>query len=151
MKTDVLESRFVVPGISELVAKVWKACARHKSVVWRGAVLRMKPGGTIDGLLKHPDNYQAFDCRPPTLFFTPGKHSGTSGVRVVHPLGEQPMDGRPNRVYGCSQFCQCIACPSVRGADAQVIQQRPLHWLWPIKGSEPDGHSTRSVRGIGRA
>ena len=84
------------PGISELVAKAsGRPVPWHKSVVGEGAFTH-EAGVHIDGLLKHPDNYQGFD---PAIVgrqhrFVLGKHSGTSGVRVVlASLGENVSDG----------------------------------------------------------
>lgn len=84
------------PAISELVAKAsGRPVSWHKSVVGEGAFTH-EAGVHIDGLLKHPDNYQGFD---PAIVgrqhrFVLGKHSGTSGVRVVlASLGEAVSDG----------------------------------------------------------
>ena len=84
------------PAISELVAKAsGRPVPWHKSVVGEGAFTH-EAGVHIDGLLKHPDNYQGFD---PAIVgrqhrFVLGKHSGTSGVRVVlESMGEAVSDG----------------------------------------------------------
>ncbi len=84
------------PAISELVAKAsGRPVSWQKSVVGEGAFTH-EAGVHIDGLLKHPDNYQGFD---PAIVgrqhrFVLGKHSGTSGVRVVlAALGESVSDG----------------------------------------------------------
>ena len=84
------------PALSELVAKAsGRPVPWHKSVVGEGAFTH-EAGVHIDGLLKHPDNYQGFD---PAIVgrqhrFVLGKHSGTSGVRVVlSSLGENVSDG----------------------------------------------------------
>ena len=84
------------PALSELVAKAsGRPVPWHKSVVGEGAFTH-EAGVHIDGLLKHPDNYQGFD---PAIVgrqhrFVVGKHSGTSGVRVVlASLGEVISDG----------------------------------------------------------
>lgn len=57
----------------------------QKSVVGEG-VFTHEAGIHIDGLLKHPDNYQGFD---PQLVgrehrFVLGKHSGKGGVQAVY-------------------------------------------------------------------
>ena len=72
-----------------LSAKVASASGRpvawQKSIVGEGAFTH-EAGIHIDGLLKHPDNYQGFD---PQLVgrqhrFVVGKHSGTRGVQAVY-------------------------------------------------------------------
>jgi len=84
------------PAISELVAKAsGRPVPWQKSVVGEGAFTH-EAGVHIDGLLKHPDNYQGFD---PSIVgrqhrFVVGKHSGTSGVQaVLASLGEAVSDG----------------------------------------------------------
>ena len=56
----------------------------QKSVVGEG-VFTHEAGVHIDGLLKHPDNYQGFDPRilGRQHCFVLGKHSGRSGVQAV--------------------------------------------------------------------
>jgi homocitrate synthase NifV len=66
----------------------------QKSIVGEG-VFTHEAGIHIDGLLKHPDNYQGFD---PRLVgrqhrFVLGKHSGKGGVQAVYTeLGEAVSD-----------------------------------------------------------
>ena len=73
----------------ELALMVANASGRpipwQKSVVGEGAFTH-EAGVHIDGLIKHPDNYQGFD---PRLVgrehrFVLGKHSGKVGVRTVY-------------------------------------------------------------------
>ena len=83
------------PALSAIVAHAsGRPVAWQKSIVGEGAFTH-EAGIHVDGLLKHPDNYQGFD---PQLVgrehrFVLGKHSGTSGVQAVyaalgHPLAE---------------------------------------------------------------
>jgi homocitrate synthase NifV len=79
------------PTISEKVAKAsGRPVPWQKSIVGEG-VFTHEAGIHIDGLLKHPDNYQGFD---PQLVgrqhrFVLGKHSGKGGVQAVYAeLGE---------------------------------------------------------------
>jgi homocitrate synthase NifV len=79
------------PAISEKVAKAsGRPVPWQKSIVGEG-VFTHEAGIHIDGLLKHPDNYQGFD---PRLVgrqhrFVLGKHSGKGGVQAVYAeLGE---------------------------------------------------------------
>ncbi len=83
------------PALSEKVAKAsGRPVAWQKSIVGAG-VFTHEAGIHIDGLLKHPDNYQGFD---PQLVgrkhsFVLGKHSGQSGVHAVYAeLGETVAD-----------------------------------------------------------
>lgn len=74
------------PDLSASVARAaGRPVAWQKSVVGEGAFTH-EAGIHIDGLLKHPDNYQAFD---PCLVgrqhrFVLGKHSGRGGVQAVY-------------------------------------------------------------------
>ena len=83
------------PALSAIVAHAsGRPVAWQKSIVGEGAFTH-EAGIHVDGLLKHPDNYQGFD---PQLVgrehrFVLGKHSGKSGVQAVyatlgHPLTE---------------------------------------------------------------
>jgi len=83
------------PALSEKVANAsGRPVAWQKSIVGEGAFTH-EAGIHIDGLLKHPDNYQGFD---PQLVgrehrFVLGKHSGKGGVQAVyaalgHPVAE---------------------------------------------------------------
>lgn len=83
------------PVLSEKVASAsGRPVPWQKSVVGEGAFTH-EAGIHIDGLLKHPDNYQGFD---PQLVgrqhrFVLGKHSGKRGVQAVYaalgkPVGE---------------------------------------------------------------
>ena len=73
------------PRLSQTVASAaGRPVPWHKSVVGEGAFTH-EAGIHIDGLLKHPDNYQGFD---PQLVgrehrFGLGKHSGKGGVQAV--------------------------------------------------------------------
>jgi len=84
------------PALSEMVANAsGRPVSWQKSIVGAG-VFTHEAGIHIDGLLKHPDNYQGFD---PQLVgrehsFVLGKHSGQSGVRAVYErLGENVAYG----------------------------------------------------------
>ena len=76
------------PRLSEMVANAsGRPIPWQKSVVGEGAFTH-EAGIHIDGLLKHPDNYQGFD---PQLVgrqhrFVLGKHSGRGGVQAVYAL-----------------------------------------------------------------
>lgn len=78
-------------SISQLVASAsGRPVGWQKSVVGEG-VFTHEAGVHIDGLLKHPDNYQGFDPRilGRQHRFVLGKHSGKSGVQAVFgALGE---------------------------------------------------------------
>ena len=83
------------PEISQRVANAsGRPVPWNKSVVGEGAFTH-EAGVHVDGLLKHPDNYQGFD---PGLVgrkhsFVLGKHSGAGGVRAVFSeLGESVSD-----------------------------------------------------------
>ena len=76
-------------GFSRVSALVAQASGRpipwQKSVVGEG-VFTHESGIHIDGLLKHPDNYQGFDPRiiGRRHQFVLGKHSGRGGVQAVY-------------------------------------------------------------------
>ena len=83
------------PALSEKVASAsGRPVAWQKSIVGEGAFTH-EAGIHIDGLLKHPDNYQGFD---PQLVgrqhrFVLGKHSGSGGVQAVYgELGQTVAD-----------------------------------------------------------
>jgi homocitrate synthase NifV len=84
IETGVDLKRF--PALSAKVASAsGRPVAWQKSIVGEGAFTH-EAGIHIDGLLKHPDNYQGFD---PQLVgrrhrFVLGKHSGTGGVLAVY-------------------------------------------------------------------
>jgi len=84
IETGVDLRRF--PPLSEKVASAsGRPVAWQKSIVGEGAFTH-EAGIHIDGLLKHPDNYQGFD---PQLVgrqhrFVLGKHSGSGGVQAVY-------------------------------------------------------------------
>lgn len=72
-------------AISQLVASAsGRPVGWQKSVVGEG-VFTHEAGVHIDGLLKHPDNYQGFDPRilGRQHRFVLGKHSGKSGLKAV--------------------------------------------------------------------
>ena len=76
-------------GFPSLSAKVASASGRaipwQKSVVGAGAFTH-EAGIHVDGLLKHPDNYQGFDPREvgQSHRIVLGKHSGSRAVQVVY-------------------------------------------------------------------
>ncbi|WP_295006196.1 homocitrate synthase [uncultured Dechloromonas sp.] len=76
-------------GFPSLSAKVAAASGRaipwQKSVVGAGAFTH-EAGIHVDGLLKHPDNYQGFDPREvgQAHRIVLGKHSGSRAVQVVY-------------------------------------------------------------------
>jgi len=83
------------PALSQQVASAsGRPVHWQKSVVGEGAFTH-EAGIHIDGLLKHPDNYQGFD---PQLVgrehrFVLGKHSGKGGVQAVYAgFGEAVAD-----------------------------------------------------------
>ncbi len=57
----------------------------QKSVVGAGAITH-EAGIHVDGLLKHPENYQGFDPQEvgQSHRIVLGKHSGSRGVQVVY-------------------------------------------------------------------
>ncbi len=74
------------PAVSSLVASAsGRAVAWHKSVVGAGAFTH-EAGIHVDGLLKHPDNYQGFDPREvgQAHRIVLGKHSGSRAIREVY-------------------------------------------------------------------
>lgn len=81
------------PALSETVASAaGRPVPWQKSVVGEGAFTH-EAGIHIDGLLKHPDNYQGFD---PQLVgrqhrFVLGKHSGKGGVQAVYAALGRPL------------------------------------------------------------
>jgi len=92
-----VETGINLRGFPELSQKVASASGRpvpwQKSVVGEG-VFTHEAGIHIDGLLKHPDNYQGFD---PQLVgrqhqFVLGKHSGKRGVQAVFAMFGQTID-----------------------------------------------------------
>ncbi|MCP5229939.1 homocitrate synthase [Accumulibacter sp.] len=73
------------PALSSLVASAsGRAVAWQKSVVGAG-VFTHEAGTHVDGLLKHPDNYQGFDPQEvgQTHRIVLGKHSGSRAVLAV--------------------------------------------------------------------
>lgn len=86
IETGVDLRRF--PALSALVASAAaRPVAWQKSVVGEG-VFTHEAGIHVDGLLKHPDNYQGFD---PKLVgrehrIVLGKHSGKGGVQAVYAM-----------------------------------------------------------------
>ena len=73
------------PALSQMVANAsGRDVPWHKSVVGAGAFTH-EAGIHVDGLLKHPDNYQGFDPTEvgQTHRIVLGKHSGTKAVRLV--------------------------------------------------------------------
>jgi homocitrate synthase NifV len=74
------------PSLSSMVASAsGRAVPWQKSVVGAGAFTH-EAGIHVDGLLKHPDNYQGFDPREvgQAHRIVLGKHSGSRAVHVVY-------------------------------------------------------------------
>ena len=74
------------PALSSVVASAsGRAVPWQKSVVGAG-VFTHEAGIHVDGLLKHPDNYQGFDPREvgQSHRIVLGKHSGSRAVQVVY-------------------------------------------------------------------
>ncbi len=74
------------PALSSMVANAsGRAVPWQKSVVGAGAFTH-EAGIHVDGLLKHPDNYQGFDPRDvgQAHRIVLGKHSGSRAVQVVY-------------------------------------------------------------------
>ena len=101
IETGVDLRRF--PALSETVARAaGRPVPWQKSVVGEG-VFTHEAGIHIDGLLKHPDNYQGFD---PQLVgrqhrFVLGKHSGKGGVQAVYSaLGRPLADAEAGTIVG---------------------------------------------------
>lgn len=88
-KLHSIETGIDLKGFPSLSAKVASASGRaipwQKSVVGAGAFTH-EAGIHVDGLLKHPDNYQGFDPREvgQSHRIVLGKHSGTRAVQVVY-------------------------------------------------------------------
>lgn len=84
-----------LPALSEMVASAsGRPVPWQKSIVGEGAFTH-EAGVHVDGLLKHPDNYQGFDPRivGRQHRFVLGKHSGKVGVQAVFSaFGEQVSD-----------------------------------------------------------
>lgn len=84
-----IETNVSLKGFPSLSAKVASASGRaipwQKSVVGAGAFTH-EAGIHVDGLLKHPDNYQGFDPREvgQAHRIVLGKHSGSRAVQVVY-------------------------------------------------------------------
>jgi len=88
IKTNLALHQF--PALSALVARAAnRPVAWQKSVVGEGTFTH-EAGIHVDGLMKHPDNYQGFDPRlvGRSHRIVLGKHSGTNAViRVMARLG----------------------------------------------------------------
>jgi homocitrate synthase NifV len=88
-KLHGIETGVELKGFPSLSAKVASASGRaipwQKSVVGAGAFTH-EAGIHVDGLLKHPDNYQGFDPREvgQAHRIVLGKHSGSRAVQVVY-------------------------------------------------------------------
>lgn len=88
-KLYALETGIELRGFPELSAFVANASGRavhwQKSVVGAGAFTH-EAGIHVDGLLKHPDNYQGFDPGEvgQSHRIVLGKHSGSRAVQVVY-------------------------------------------------------------------
>ena len=92
VETGVDLRRF--PALSALVAQAsGRPVSWQKSLVGEG-VFTHEAGIHVDGLLKHPDNYQGFD---PQLVgrdhrVVLGKHSGKGGVQAVYSMLGRPVN-----------------------------------------------------------
>lgn len=87
-------------GLSERVALAsGRNVPWQKSVVGQGAFTH-EAGIHIDGLLKHPDNYQSFDPREVgrNHHFVLGKHSGSHAVMAVYAGIGIPLDQEAARL-----------------------------------------------------
>jgi len=88
-KLHGIETGIDLRGFPSLSATVASASGRaipwQKSVVGAGAFTH-EAGIHVDGLLKHPDNYQGFDPREvgQSHRIVLGKHSGSRAVQVVY-------------------------------------------------------------------
>ena len=88
-KLHGIETGIDLRGFPSLSAAVASASGRaipwQKSVVGAGAFTH-EAGIHVDGLLKHPDNYQGFDPREvgQSHRIVLGKHSGSRAVQVVY-------------------------------------------------------------------
>ncbi|WP_153110194.1 homocitrate synthase [Propionivibrio limicola] len=91
-----IETGIDLHQLPEVSQKVANASGRpvpwQKSVVGEG-VFTHEAGVHVDGLLKHPENYQGFD---PEIVgrqhrFVLGKHSGKGGVQAVYAMLGQPI------------------------------------------------------------
>ncbi len=94
-----VDTGIVLQGFPALSAAVASASGRavpwQKSVVGAGAFTH-EAGIHVDGLLKHPDNYQGFDPREvgQTHRIVLGKHSGSRAVQLVYAQQEIALDER---------------------------------------------------------
>jgi homocitrate synthase NifV len=88
-KLHAIETGVSLKGFPSLSATVASASGRaipwQKSVVGAGAFTH-EAGIHVDGLLKHPDNYQGFDPQEvgQAHRIVLGKHSGSRAVQVVY-------------------------------------------------------------------
>lgn len=91
------------PALSSHVASAsGRAVPWQKSVVG-GGVFTHEAGIHVDGLLKHPDNYQGFDPQEvgQSHRIVLGKHSGPRAVQVVYAkLGIALGDGEAQTLLG---------------------------------------------------
>ncbi|HMV17382.1 MAG TPA: homocitrate synthase [Zoogloea sp.] len=98
-KLHNIETGIDLKGFPALSAQVASASGRavpwQKSVVGPGAFCH-EAGIHVDGLLKHPDNYQGFDPREVgrSHRIVLGKHSGSRAVQVVFAELGIPLDER---------------------------------------------------------
>ena len=97
-----METGVSLKGFPSLSSRVASASGRavpwQKSVVGAGAFTH-EAGIHVDGLLKHPDNYQGFDPQEvgQSHRIVLGKHSGSRAVQVVYGgLGLTITDGETN-------------------------------------------------------
>jgi homocitrate synthase NifV len=107
--------------------------AWQKSVVGAG-VFTHEAGIHVDGLLKHPDNYQGFDPREvgQTHRIVLGKHSGPRAVQVVYAgLGHHLDDGEAQALLPrIRNFCGRTQACAGSGRSARFFcasTRSPLH------------------------
>ena len=129
-----------LPALSQAVAQAsGRPVGWQKSVVGEG-VFTHESGIHVDGLLKHPDNYQGFDPRlvGRESRFVVGKHSGTQGIRAVYALlGETLGDGEASRLLAeIREFVMTVK----RSPEPGEL----LAFLGSLRARRPAGTSGRS-------
>lgn len=111
------------PALSQTVAQAsGRAVPWQKSVVGPGAFTH-EAGIHVDGLIKHPDNYQGFDPREvgQTHRIVLGKHSGSRAVEVVfEQMGVRLAPSEPDQVLALvREFVAALKRPP---ADAELLE-----------------------------
>jgi homocitrate synthase NifV len=111
------------PALSHTVAQAsGRAVPWQKSVVGQGAFTH-EAGIHVDGLIKHPDNYQGFDPREVGQMhrIVLGKHSGSRAVEIVFErLGVQLAPSEPDRVLALVR--EFVAACKRPPADAELLE-----------------------------